>query len=260
VRDLCEGQLHCLIDVLYTRPIWNVEIPSTNAVGFLICALSQTLSSISLLMSLPVIQPFVPLPPVDLACDEAFIAAHDNLPSNGPPNGIMLTAVDIPDRGQLTVSTIELYGGLQLKPIRDTCCFVDALLIPQQLPLSFDALYHRRQISSDSESSSAAAGRLIPAVPEANVRLLGRIYLMRSCRLEHQHGFYQHNFTLDPRIHRVILVSHVRDYSDYRETASLSASVVVRGRMLQSSDLSQGSESQDSQGSQESPVLVSLDD
>jgi len=254
VRD----SLHCLIDVLlHTRPIWNVEIPlaSANVVGFLMCALSQTLSSISLLMSLPVIQPFVPLPPVDLSCDEAFSAAHDNLPSNGSPSGIMFTAVDIPDTGQLTVSTIELYGGLQHTPSRDMCCFIDALLIPQQLPLSFDALYHRT-------SSSAAAGRLVPApaVPEANVRLLGRIYLMRSCYLEYQHGFYQHNFTLDPRIHRVILVSHVRSYFDIRGEASLSASVIVRGRMLQSSGSSQGSESQDSQGSQESPVLVSLDD
>jgi len=209
-------------------------------------------------MSLPVIQPFVPLPPVDLSCDEAFIAAHDNLPSNGPSNGTMLTAVDIPDTGQLAISTIELYGGLQHAPHVDMCCFVDALLIPQQLPLSFDALYHRRQQTSSS-SSAAAAGRLIPAVPETNVRLLGRIYLMRSCHLEHQHGFYQHNFTLDPRIHRVILVSHIRNYFDHRETASLSASVVVRGRILQPSDLSpQGS--QDSQRSQESPVLVSLDD
>src|SRR6266581_1551644 len=147
-------------------------------------------------MSLPVIQPFVPLPPVDLSCDEAFIAAHDNLPSHGPSNGVMLTTVDIPDTGQLAISTIELYGGLQHTPQVDMCCFVDALLIPQQLPLSFDSLYHRRETSS-----SAASGRIIPAVPETNVRLLGRIYLMRSCHLEHQHGFYQHNFTLDPRIH-----------------------------------------------------------
>jgi len=203
-------------------------------------------------MSLPVIQPFVPLPPVDLSCDEAFVAAHDNLPSNRPSNGVMLTVVDIPDTGQEhTVSTIELYGGLQHKPTWDMFCFIDALLIPQRLPLSFDALYHRRQTSS-----SAVAGRLIPAVPETDVRLLGRIYL-RGCYLEHQHGFYQHNFTLDPHIHRIVLVSHMRSHTDRWEEASLSASIVVRGRMLQSSDLSQGP--QGSQGSQGSQVIVSLE-
>ena len=186
-------------------------------------------------MSLPVIQPFVPLPPVDLSCNQAFIAAHDNLPSNRPSNGVMLTAVDIPGTGQkLHVSTIELYGSLQHIPTWDMFCFVDALLIPQRLPLSFDALYHRRETSS-----SAVAGRLIPAVPETDVRLLGRIYL-RGCYLEHQHGFYQHNFILDPRIHRVILISHIRSHTDRWEEAYLSASVIVRGRMLQSSNLSQG--------------------
>ena len=184
-------------------------------------------------MSLPVVQPFVPLPPVNLSSDEALIAVHDNLPSNRPSNGVMLTAVDIPGTWQLAISTIELYGGLQHAQHWDMFCFVDALLVPRRLPLSFDALYHRR------ESSSAVAGRLIPAVPETDVRLLGRIYL-RGCYLEHQHGFYQHNFTLNPRIHTVVLVSHMRSHTDRWEQASLSASVVVRGRMLQSSDLSQG--------------------
>jgi hypothetical protein len=154
------------------------------------------------------------------------MAAHDNLPSNRQPNGVTLTAVDVPVTPQaLDVSTIELYGGLQHIPTWDMFCFVDALLIPRRLPLSFDALYRRRETSS-----SAVAERLIPAVPEADVRLLGRIYL-RGCYLEHQHGFYQHYFTLDPRTHRVVLVSHMRSHTDRWEQASLSASVVVRGKL-----------------------------
>ena len=178
--------------------------------------------------SVPGVQPFVPLPPVNLSCDEAFTAFHDNLPSNRLANGVTLTAVDIPGTRQLAVSTIELYGGLEYSPSTsfNMFCFVDALLVPRRLSLSFDALYHRRETSSDS---SVVTGR-IPAVPVTDVRLLGRIYL-RGSYLEHQHGFYQHNFTLDSRTHDVILVSHTR--GQYQSYANLSASVVVRGRMLQ---------------------------
>ena len=181
--------------------------------------------------SVPGVQPFVPLPPVNLSCDEAFTAFHDNLRSNRLANGVTLTAVDIPGTIRLAVSTIELYGGLEhsSNPVLNMFCFVDALLVPRRLSLSFDALYHRRETSSES---SAVTGR-IPAVPVTDVRLLGRIYL-RGSYLEHQHGFYQHNFTLDPRTHDVILVSHTR--GTHQSYADLSASVVVRGRVLQSSD------------------------
>jgi len=176
-----------------------------------------------------VVQPFVPLPPVNLSCDEAFIADHDNLQSSRPSNGVILTAVDIPGTRQLAVSTIELYGGLEHPSEMNVFSFVDALLVLRRLSLSFDALYHRRETPS-----SADTGRIIPAVPVADVRLLGRIYL-RGCNLEHQHGFYMHNFTLDPRTHDVVLVSHMRKTTTawgYQGMADLSASVVVRGRML----------------------------
>ena len=182
-------------------------------------------------MTSPGFQPFVPLPPVNLSCDEAFTAFHDNLQSNRLANGVTLTAVDIPGTRRLAVSTIELYGGLEYisGTNMNIFCFVDALLVPRRLSLSFDALYHRRETP---KASSAVPGR-IPAVPVTDVRLLGRIYL-RGSYLEHQHGFYQHNFTLDPRTHDVILVSHTR--GGQQLFANLSASVVVRGRVLQSSD------------------------
>jgi hypothetical protein len=179
--------------------------------------------------SVPGVQPFVPLPPVNLSCDEAFTAFHDNLPSNRPANEAILTAVDIPGTKRFAVSTIELYGGSERPPTLPVFCFVDALLVPRRLSLSFDALYHRRETSSES----SAVTRRIPAVPVTDVRLLGRIYL-KGGNLEHQHEFYQHNFTLDPRTHDVILVSHIR--GGYQSFAALSASVVVRGRVLQSSD------------------------
>jgi len=182
-------------------------------------------------MSLPGAQPFVPLPPVNLSCDEAFIAVHDNLSSNRPSNGVMLTAVDIPGTRQLAISTIELYGGLEHIRDSNAFSFVDALLVPRRLSLSFDALYHRRETPSSADTMT---GRITPAVPVTDVRLLGRIYL-RGCNLEHQHGFYMHNFTLDPHTHDVVLVSHMRKSPDVYGTqmhAELSASVVVRGRML----------------------------
>ena len=181
-------------------------------------------------MSLPVVQPFVPLPPVNLSCNEAFTAFHDNLQSNRPSDGVMLTAVDIPGTWQLAVSTIELYGSLEHKPGINAFCIVDALLVPRRLSLSFNALYHRRD-----PSSSEVIG-MTPAVPATDVRLLGRIYL-RGCHLEHQHGFYQHNFALDPRVYDIVLVSHIRSQDGDWQRVDLSASVVVRGRMLQSSDL-----------------------
>ena len=181
-------------------------------------------------MSLPVVQPFVPLPPVNLSCNEAFIAFHDNLRSNRPPNGVILTAVDIPSTRQLAVSTIELYGSLEHRPGINAFCIVDTLLVPRRLSLSFNALYHRRD-----PSSSEVIG-MTPAVPVTDVRLLGRIHL-RGCHLEHQHGFYQHNFALDPRVYDVVLVSHIRSQDGDWQRVDLSASVVVRGRMLQSSDL-----------------------
>jgi len=99
------------------------------------------------------------------------------------------------------------------------------------LSLSFDALYHRRETPP---SANTVAERIIPAVPVTDVRLLGRIYL-RGSYLEHQHGFYMHNFTLDPHTHDVVLVSHMRNHTGYYSGpihAELSASVVVRGRML----------------------------
>jgi len=186
-------------------------------------------------MVLPaVVQPFVPLPPVNLSCDEAFIAVHDNLSSNSnrPSDGIMLTAVDIPGARQLAVSTIELYGGFEHPQNSNVpvFSFVDALLVPRRLQLSFDAIYRRRETPP---SANTGAERVIPAVPVTDVRLLGRIYL-RGCNLEHQHGFYMHNFTLDPRTHDVILISHIRsNYTTaYWAGVELSASVVVRGRML----------------------------
>jgi len=175
-------------------------------------------------MSLGAVQPFVPLPPVNLSCDEAFLAVHDNLSSNRPSNGVMLTAVDIPGTRQLAVSTIELYGGLEHSKW-NPFSFIDALLVPRRLSLSFDALYHRRETPP---SANTATERIIPAVPVTEVRLLGRIYL-RGSYLEHQHGFYMHNFTLDPHTHDVVLVSHMRHHPG---GAELSASVVVRGRML----------------------------
>ena len=179
--------------------------------------------------SAAVVQPFVPLPPVNLSCDEAFIAVHDNLSSNRPSNGVMLTAVDIPGTRQLAVSTIELYGGLEHPQSLYPFSFVDALLVPRRLPLSFDALYHHRETPP---SADTVAARIIPAVPVTDVRLLGRIYL-RGSYLEHQHGFYMHNFTLDPHTHDVVLVSHMRNHTNnYYGSAELSASVVVRGRML----------------------------
>ena len=177
-------------------------------------------------MGLPaVVQPFVPLPPVNLSCDEAFIAVHDNLSSDRPSNGVTLTAVDIPGTRQLSVSTIELYGGLEHPHNYCPLSFVDALLVPRRLPLSFDALYHCRETAPPANTVTE---RIIPAVPVTDVRLLGRIYL-RGSYLEHQHGFYMHNFTLDPHTHDVALVSHVRNHYGKVE---LSASVVVRGRML----------------------------
>jgi len=182
-------------------------------------------------MSFPGAQPFVPLPPVNLSCDEAFIAFHDNLSSNRPSNGVMLTAVDIPGTRQLAISTIELYGGLEHPDKVNPFSFVDALLVPRRLSLSFDALYHRRETPPSADTTP---GRIIPAVPVTDVRLLGRIYL-RGNYLEHQHGFYMHNFTLDPHTHDVVLVSHMRNHTiEYFGTrsAELSASVVVRGRML----------------------------
>ena len=181
-------------------------------------------------MSPPGAQPFVPLPPVNLSCDEAFIAVHDNLSSNRPSNRVMLTAVDIPGTRQLAISTIELYGGLE-HPINTTLTpfsFVDALLVPRRLALSFDALYHRRETPPSADTMT---GRIIPAVPVTDVRLLGRIYL-RGGYLEHQHGFYMHNFTLDPHTNDVVLVSHMRNPTAAWGNADLSAAVVVRGRML----------------------------
>ena len=178
-------------------------------------------------MSLAVVQPFVPLPPVNLSCDEAFIADHDNLQSNRPSNGVILTALDIPGTRQLAVSTIELYGGLEHPLYLDVFSFVDALLVPRRLTLSFDELYHRRE----TPSSANTVIRRIPAVPVTDVRLLGRIYL-RGRYLEHQHGFYMHNFTLDPQTHDIVLVSHIHNHTNGYGSAELSASVVVRGRML----------------------------
>jgi len=176
-----------------------------------------------------VVQPFVPLPPVNLSCDEAFIAVHDNLSSNRPSNGVMLTAVDIPGTRQLAISTIELYGGVEHPSNIPTFSFVDALLVPRRLPFSFDALYHRREAPS---SAGTVTERITPAVPVTEVRLLGRIYL-RGSYLEHQHGFYMHNFTLDPHTHDVVLVSCMRNpTSSSWGRAELSASLVVRGRML----------------------------
>jgi len=181
-------------------------------------------------MSFPGAQPFVPLPPVNLSCDEAFIAVHDNLMSNRPSNGVMLTAVDIPGTRQLAVSTIELYGGLQHSANLLPFSFVDALLVPRRLSLSFDALYHRRETPSSAADTPPVP--IIPAVPVTDVRLLGRIYL-RGCYLEHQHGFYMHNFTLDPHTHDVALVSHMPNHNAIGGgSVQLSASVVVRGRML----------------------------
>jgi len=181
-------------------------------------------------MSSPGAQPFVPLPPVNLSCNEAFIADHDNFQTNRPANGVILTAVDIPGTRQLAISTIELYGGLEHTGELNVFSFVDALLVPRRLPLSFDALYHRRETPSSVDN--VTEGRTIPAVPVTDVRLLGRIYL-RGCNLEHQHGFYMHNFTLDPHTHDIVLTSHMRNHANgWGGRADLSASVVVRGRML----------------------------
>ena len=67
--------------------------------------------------SVPGVQSFVPLLPVNLSCDEAFTASHDNLRSNRLASGVTLTVVDIPGTRQLAVSTIELYGGLEYSQI-----------------------------------------------------------------------------------------------------------------------------------------------
>jgi len=120
--------------------------------------------------SAAVVQPFVPLPPVNLSCDEAFMAVHDNLSSNRPSNGVMLTAVDIPGTRQLAVSTIELYGGLEHPMDLYPFSFVDALLVPRRLSVSSDALYHRRETPP---SANTTTERIIPAVPVTDVRLLG---------------------------------------------------------------------------------------
>jgi hypothetical protein len=145
----------------------------------------------------------------------------------------MLTAVDIPGTRQLAVSTIELYGSLEHTPGINAFCIVDTLLVPQRLSLSFDALYHRR----DTPVSSSEVIGMTPAVPVTDVRLLGRIYL-RGCHLAGTPTrVLQQNFTLDPRIYDVVLVSHIRSQNGDWQRVDLSASVVVRGRMLQSSDL-----------------------